>query len=104
MSAKEKIRETDISKSAMNERTEKANSEKSENKVFRKAENCIIKITEKIRKQNTDKLIKNKFFIRKTETADKKKLIISLENTSFLSMFFFSESRNSEEMKRVIII
>ena len=29
-------------------------------------------VRKKIRKQNTDKSVKNKFFIRKTKTADKK--------------------------------
>ena len=104
MSARKKIRETDADKSTVNRRTEEADFRKSENKAFRETENCIIKMTEKIEKQNIDELIKNKFFIKKTETINKKKLIIFLENASFFSMLFFSESRDSEKVKRTAII
>ena len=99
MSAREEIRKTDTDKLTVNKRTEKANLKKSENKTFRKAENCIIKITEKIRKQNINKSVKNEFFIEKTETASKKKLIIFSENASFFYVFFLEvkKLRKDEE-------
>src|SRR5947207_1806399 len=74
---------------------------KSESRAFREAEICITKMTEKIEKQNINKSIKNEFFIRKARTADKEELIISLKNANLLSTFFFSESRDSEKMKKV---
>src|SRR5205809_5001606 len=104
MPARERIRKADVSKSVMNKKTEKTDSEKSENRAFKKSENCIIKMTEKIRKQNINKLIKNKFFTERTEAADKEKLIIFSENISFFSTSLFSESKNSKEMKKVAII
>ena len=58
----------------MNEKTEKADFEKSENRASEKAENCIIRMTKKIKKQNTNELIKNKFFIKKIKIANKKNL------------------------------
>ena len=88
----------------MNKKTEKADSEKSENRTFKETENCITEMTERIRKQNTDKSIKNRFFIKKTKITDKKKFIIFSENVKFLSIFFFSESRDSEKVKRIVII
>ena len=48
MLTREKIRETDINKLTVNERTEETNSEKSENRVLEEIKNCIIEITEKI--------------------------------------------------------
>ena len=71
-------------------------SEESESRVLEKAEVCIIKMTERIEKQDADKLIKNRFFIEKTRTADKEKLIIFSKNTSFFSILFFLKSRDSE--------
>ena len=56
----------------MNKRTKKTDFRKSENRALKKAENCIIKMTKKIRKQDIDKSVKNRFFIRKTETVSKK--------------------------------
>ena len=88
----------------MNERTEKANFRELENRTFRKAENYIIRITKRTEKWNADKSVKNEFFIRKTKTADKKKFIIFLKNASSFFMLFFSKSRNSERVKKAIII
>ena len=79
-------------------------SEESENRVSEKAEVYIIKVTEKIRKQDADKSVKNKFFIRKIRTANKKKFIISLKDASSLFTLFFSKSRDSEKMKKITII
>src|SRR5436190_20273454 len=104
MLTREKIRKTDISKSAAKEKTEKADFRKLENRASEETENCIIKMTKRIRKQNTNKSVKNEFFIKRTEAADKEKLIIFSKNTSFFSILFFLKSRNSEEMKRITII
>src|SRR5437762_2558118 len=80
------------------------NFRKSESRAFRKAEICIIKMIEKTERQNTDESVKNRFFTEKAKTMNKKKLIIFSENTSFFSTFLFSNSRDSEKMKRAAII
>ena len=97
MSAREKIRRADINKSTANKKIEKADFRKSENRAFEKAKNCIIKMTEKTEKQNINKSVKNKFFIRKTETVSKEELIIFLENINFFLCFF---SQNQEIQKK----
>ena len=76
----------------------------SENRVSEKAKIYIIRMIKEIRRQDINKSVKNKFFIRKTKTVNKKKLIISLENTSFLFIFFFSELRNLKRVKKITII
>ena len=97
MLIRKKIRKADIDKSVMNERTEKTDFRKSKNRAFEEAENCIIKMTEKTKKQNINKSVKNKFFIRKTETVSKEELIIFLENINFFLCFF---SQNQEIQKK----
>ena len=89
MSAREKIRKADVSKLTVNERTKKADSEKSENRILEKTENYIIKMTERTEKQNIDESVKNEFFS---------------DDTSFFLITLFSESRNSERMRRIAII
>ena len=101
---RKEIRRANINESAVNEKTEKTDFKKSENRVFKETENYITEMTEKIEKWNTDKSVKNEFFIKKTETTDKEELIIFSENASLLSTFFFSESRDSEKMKKTAII
>ena len=78
----------------ISKRSEKAeikdeDSEESESRVSEETEVCIIEMTEKIRKQNVNKLIKNKF---------------SDDDINFFSTAFFSESRNSEKMREITII
>ena len=104
MLTREKIRKTDVNKLITNKRTEDTDFKKSENRTFREAEDCIIRMIKKTEEQNADESVKNKFFIKKTETTDKKKLIIFLENINSLFIFFFSESRDSEKVKKITII
>ena len=85
-------------------RKQKKQTSKNQKTKLLKKKNCITEMTEKIRKQNVNKLIKNRFFIKKTRAADKKKLIIFSENASFLSTFFFLELRDLERMKKITII
>ena len=75
--------------SRRSEETRNKDSEESENKIFRRAKIWIIRMMKKIRKSDADNSATNRFFI---------------SNTNLLSIIFFSESRNSEEMRKITII